>query len=76
MTMAAEYRQYAQECIQSAKTATDPIRKQFLDLAKLWMMAADKLDSGGAVPDVEPGQFGADGKSPPKPTGGAPDEPR
>ena len=46
MTTAKHYRQYAQECIESAREATsEPIRKQFLDLAKLWMTAADRMDA-------------------------------
>ena len=47
MATATEYRQYAQECIQCAReAATDPVRKQFLDLAKLWMTAAERMDAG------------------------------
>jgi hypothetical protein len=46
MTTAAEYRSYAQECILSARdAASDPVRKQFLELAKLWMNAANALDA-------------------------------
>jgi hypothetical protein len=38
---AAEYRQYAQECIDSARSATsDAMRTQFLELAQLWLTAA------------------------------------
>jgi len=45
MTTATEYRQYAQECMVSAREATsDPIRKQFLDLATLWMTAAARIE--------------------------------
>jgi hypothetical protein len=41
MTTAAEYRQFAQECIESARAATsEAARKQFLDIAKLWLIAA------------------------------------
>jgi hypothetical protein len=50
MTTATEYRQYAQECMVSAREATsDPVRKQFLDLAKLWMTAAERLDGHSAL---------------------------
>jgi hypothetical protein len=51
MTTATEYRQYAQECMASARdTASDPVRKQFLDLAKLWMTAAERLDMRSGLP--------------------------
>jgi hypothetical protein len=54
VTTATEYRQYAQECIESARAAiSDPVRKQFLDIAKLWMMAADKLDAGALPHEAE-----------------------
>jgi hypothetical protein len=47
MTSAAEYRQYAQECIASAATTPDgPMRDQFLELAKLWTMAALFRENG------------------------------
>jgi hypothetical protein len=46
VTTAAEYRQFAKECVESAcAAASDDIRKQFLDIAKLWMEAADKMDA-------------------------------
>jgi hypothetical protein len=52
MTTAVEYRQYAQECIESARESTsEPVRKQFLDLAKLWMTAAERLDTRSGPPD-------------------------
>jgi hypothetical protein len=56
MTVAVEYRKYAQECLESARTAdTDDVRKQFLDIAKLWLMAADRLDGGvGRLNDSRP----------------------
>jgi hypothetical protein len=47
MTVAAEYRKYAQECLESARSAgTDDARQQYLDIAKLWLMAADRLEGG------------------------------
>jgi hypothetical protein len=64
MTTATEYRQYAYECMESARVATsDPIRKQFLDLATLWMTAAARMEGhtspvlankmdGHAPPDI------------------------
>jgi hypothetical protein len=61
MTSAAEYRQYAQECIESAHATPDgPIRTQFLELAKLWTRAALLRESGnrsgvydgGASPEI------------------------
>ncbi len=46
MTTAAEYRKLATECVESARSAaSDDIRKQFLDIAELWMQAADKMDA-------------------------------
>jgi hypothetical protein len=45
MTTAAEYRRYAQECIDSPEQPHPTTRKQFLDIAKLWMTAADKMDA-------------------------------
>jgi hypothetical protein len=42
----AEYRQYAEECMDSARVATaDATRMQFLELAKLWLTAAVKAES-------------------------------
>jgi hypothetical protein len=40
MTAATEYRQYARECVESAREATsEPARTQFLEIAKLWLTA-------------------------------------
>lgn len=51
MTTAVEYRQYAAECVQSAQEATDDlVRKQFLEIAKLWLVAADRLDARPGLP--------------------------
>ena len=51
MADANEYRQYAAECLESARTATtEDVRKHFLELAKMWMTAAQQLDDGIAVP--------------------------
>jgi hypothetical protein len=48
---AHEYRQYAAECLESARTAmTEDVRKHFLDLAKMWMTAAQQLDDGMSIP--------------------------
>jgi|KBSMisStaDraftv2_1062788.scaffolds.fasta_scaffold757974_3 hypothetical protein len=50
MTIEAEYRQYAQECIESAWAAeSEAIRQTFLDIAKLWMMAAARIDSRAGI---------------------------
>jgi hypothetical protein len=39
------YRQYAQERMDSARVATsEAARVQFLELAQLWMAAADQMD--------------------------------
>ena len=62
MPTAQEYRQYAEECMESARTAPSrEARKQFLELARLWALAARKTDVGMSVP-IE-----ADGSIPPRP---------
>ena len=49
VTTAAEFRQYAQECTQSAReAATDAIAQQYLELARLWLMAAAIADGNGS----------------------------
>ena len=66
MTTAAEYRKYAQECIDCARDATtDPIREQFLEIAKLWLTAASPMD----IVEKSPGQSKSktDGPAPPGP---------
>jgi len=51
MAEAHEYRQYAAECLESARTATtEDVRKHFLELAKMWMTAARQLDDGISIP--------------------------
>ena len=51
MADANEYRQYADECLESARTAmTEDVRRHFLDLAKMWMTAAQQLDDGMSIP--------------------------
>ncbi len=42
---AAEFRDYAQECMEWARAAhTDAARKNFLDMAKMWTLAATQID--------------------------------
>jgi hypothetical protein len=42
---ADEYRQYDQECIDSARSATsDAMQTQFLELAQLWLTAAAQVE--------------------------------
>jgi hypothetical protein len=49
----AEYRQYAQECMDSARTErSDATRMQFLELAKLWLTAAVKAESMARQPQL------------------------
>jgi hypothetical protein len=51
VSTSAEYRKFADECVASARIATtDDVRKHFLDLAKMWMTAAQQIDDGIAVP--------------------------
>ena len=46
MTTVTEYRQYARECMDSARAATSaPVRNQFLELAKLWLTTAARMDT-------------------------------
>jgi hypothetical protein len=62
-TTANEYRRYAKECIDCARDApSDPVRKQFLDLAKLWMIAAERSETQSAP--SEPNRK-TDGHAPP-----------
>jgi hypothetical protein len=47
MHTAAEYRQYAQECMDSARAAnSEEVRTQFLELAQLWLASATALELG------------------------------
>jgi hypothetical protein len=46
----AQYREYAQECIDSARTATSQaVRVQFLELAQLWLAAATHAELRAAA---------------------------
>jgi hypothetical protein len=55
MSTSAQYRQYAEECIASARTATaDDVRKHFLDLARMWITAAQQMDDGIEAPPLSP----------------------
>ena len=63
MTTANEYRQYARECMDSARDATsEPVRNQFLELAKLWLTAAARADA--QVASSTPTKSKADGHAP------------
>jgi hypothetical protein len=45
MHTAAEYRKFAQECIDSARSAnSEAVRVQFLEIAQLWLAAAAQLE--------------------------------
>jgi hypothetical protein len=45
MPTPAEYRQYARECMDSARAAnSEAVRTQFLELAQLWLSAATEVD--------------------------------
>ena len=51
MAEAQEYRQYAAECLESARTAiAEEVRRHFLELARMWMTAAQQLDDGISIP--------------------------
>ena len=50
MSTAEQYRQYAAECLESARTSTsEDVRKQFLNLAQTWTIAAQQIDDGVAI---------------------------
>jgi hypothetical protein len=54
MSKQDEFRQYAGECIESARTAPDVItRKSFLDLARMWMTAAQQMDDDIVIPNPQ-----------------------
>ena len=54
-SMSVKFRCYAEECMVSARTATsDAARQRFLDLAKLWMTAAQQIDDGIEAPPLAP----------------------
>ena len=44
MKSAAEYRAYAEQCIESAKTAHSLARDALLEMAHVWIDAAHQLD--------------------------------
>jgi hypothetical protein len=47
MTTAAEYRAMADECFQCARVAkTDNVRSAYLEIAKIWLAAADVRQDG------------------------------
>lgn len=49
MPTPADYRQYAQECMDSARGAnSEAVRMQFLELAQLWLTAATELELRGS----------------------------
>jgi hypothetical protein len=54
-SMSVKFRRYAEECIVSARTATSEAgRNRFLDLAKLWMTAAQQIDDSIEAPPLSP----------------------
>ena len=51
MFSAAEFRQFAEEAIASARAASDEAeRKHFLDMARMWATAAANMDGSMLVP--------------------------
>jgi hypothetical protein len=47
MINADDFRQYAQECIESARVSeSHAIRVNFLNMAKTWILAAAQIDDG------------------------------
>jgi hypothetical protein len=59
MTSAAEYRAYAEQCIESAKTASSQEgRDALLEMARVWIDAAHQLDQlqiAQRTEDAKPG---------------------
>jgi hypothetical protein len=54
MHTAAEYRQYAQDCIDSARAAnSEAVRAQFLELAELWLAPVLELQKGIGRDDLD-----------------------
>jgi hypothetical protein len=55
MTSPDEFRQYAQECLRWAREAQDEdLRKQLLDMANAWTLAAAQLDGSAPIaPKIE-----------------------
>ncbi len=50
MTSPDEFRQYAEECLRWAREAQDEdLRKQFLELANAWTLAATGADGGAPI---------------------------
>jgi hypothetical protein len=63
VTTANEFRQYARECIDGARDSTvEPVRDQFLELAKLWLIAAARSDAQAA--SLQPTNGKGDGHFP------------
>jgi hypothetical protein len=63
MTTAKEYRGYAIECLDSAKTAnSDEERNGFLQMAQTWLQAAAQLEGPemAPTPDLTQGRIPAD----------------
>ena len=60
MTTAADYRLYAQRCLENARASTsDPDRKQLLDQAQLWTKAAEHMEARLRAGAGSPGLTGA-----------------
>jgi hypothetical protein len=54
MSTANEYRQFAEECLRAARSATtEQEKKAFLDMAQLWIQAAAQVAAGGTDLDTD-----------------------
>ena len=54
MFSASEFRKFAAESLDAARAAeSDEKRKHYLDMAKMWTLAAAELDSGTIPLNVE-----------------------
>jgi hypothetical protein len=55
MPKAEEYHQYARECLETAaKATTEHQRRQYLDMARAWTLAARRLEPVGSA--IQTGQ--------------------
>jgi hypothetical protein len=77
MSSAEEFRAFAKECLDWAKTArSDPERSIFADMARTWIDAAARLEAGPVAIEPVAAEFPASDRSdgggaPPPATGNA-----
>jgi hypothetical protein len=53
MFTASDYRKYASECVEAArKSKSDQRREHYLDMARMWTVAAARLNGGDMLPQL------------------------